>query len=78
MQSALVLTAVAPEMRGRALGLLSVSIGALPVGMFLLGEFAEAVGASIAVAIWAATGCIALVLWILRRPEALRIVATDS
>ena len=78
MQSALVLTAVAPELRGRALGLLSVSIGALPVGMFLLGELAEAVGASIAVAVWAAIGCVVLVLWMLHRPEAIRIVAQDQ
>ena len=77
-QTTLVLTAVPTDLRGRALGLLSLSIGALPIGMFLLGEFAEAVGASDAVAIWAAAGVAMLVLFHLRRPEAARLVVDDG
>lgn len=38
------MTSVAPELRGRALGLLSTAIGVLPLGMIALGEVAEIIG----------------------------------
>ena len=43
-QSTLVMAAAPEELRGRALGLLSMAIGALPVGMYVLGESAERLG----------------------------------
>ena len=68
-QSTLVMTAVPEEIRGRALGLLSMAIGALPIGMYLLGEVAEIAGARNALIISALTGMAVLFVWVRRRPE---------
>jgi hypothetical protein len=73
MQSVLVLTSASPEMRGRALGLLSTAIGALPFSMFLLGLAAEATNASAAMAGSVSLGFVGLVLWTLWRPQAARL-----
>ena len=70
-QSTLVLTTVDINMRGRAMGLLSMAIGALPIGTFLLGEIAERVGASRAVVFMASTGLVSLGLWLLGHREVL-------
>ena len=70
-QSTLVLTTVDVNMRGRAMGLLSMAIGALPIGTFLLGEIAERVGASRAVVFMASTGLVSLGLWLLGHREVL-------
>lgn len=74
-QSTLVMAAAPPELRGRALGLLSMAIGALPVGMFVLGESAERLGVSTALLLNAALGAVALVLWNLRHPQVLAMRA---
>ena len=50
------MTSVPDAMRGRALGLLSTAIGSLPIGMYALGELAEAIGASAAVIVFNALG----------------------
>lgn len=42
---AMVMSMVPDELRGRALGLLTMAIGAGPFGMAALGELAEAYGA---------------------------------
>ncbi len=63
-QSTLVLTTVDSDMRGRAMGLLSMAIGALPVGTFLLGEIAERLGASSAVVIIALSWLTFLAVWV--------------
>ena len=63
-QSTLVLTTVESDMRGRAMGLLSMAIGALPVGTFLLGEIAEQLGAPSAVVLMAVSGLICLGVWV--------------
>ena len=63
-QSTLVLTTVDINMRGRAMGLLSMAIGALPVGTFLLGEIAEEIGARKAVVSMAGAGTLALLAWL--------------
>lgn len=70
-QSTLVLTTVEANMRGRAMGLLSMAIGALPVGTFVLGEIAEAAGASRAVVSMASMGLVLLCLWVLTHKEVL-------
>lgn len=72
-QSTLVLTTVDSDMRGRAMGLLSMAIGALPVGTFLLGEIAERLGASSAVVLMALSGLICLVAWVSTHREVLRM-----
>lgn len=69
VQSALVLTISSEEMRGRAMGLLSMSIGSLPFGMLSLGLLAERVGPHTAVICAASAGIVLLALWILRHPE---------
>lgn len=68
-QSTLVMAAVPEGARGRALGMLSMAIGALPAGMYVLGEVAERTGASTALAVNAALGVLVLAAWIWRRPE---------
>jgi predicted MFS family arabinose efflux permease len=73
MLSVLVMVAATPEMRGRALGIASMTIGLAPVSMLALGVIAEAVGASAAVAGSATIGIVAMLLVTLRLPEARRI-----
>ena len=70
-QGALVMSVASDEMRGRAMGLLSMAIGALPVGMYVLGELAEAIGAPNAVTAFNLTGLVLLVLWLIKRPQTL-------
>ncbi|MDP6900446.1 MAG: MFS transporter [Acidimicrobiales bacterium] len=72
-QSTLVLTTVDSDMRGRAMGLLSMAIGALPVGTFLLGEIAERLGASSAVVIMALSGLTFLAVWVSTHRQILRM-----
>jgi predicted MFS family arabinose efflux permease len=62
MQTTLLYRAVAPEMRSRILGLLSVSIGLGPIGFLQVGLLAEALGARTAVIVIAVEGLIALLL----------------
>ena len=71
-QSTLVLTTVSEEMRGRAMGLLSMAIGALPVGTYVLGEVAQQLGARTAVILMASLGLVGMTLWLLIRPEVIR------
>lgn len=72
-QTTLVMAAVPPELRGRALGLLSMAIGTLPIGMYALGELAERIGVDDALTTNAVVGSVALGLWTLRRPEVRRM-----
>lgn len=74
MQSALVMTTATDEMRGRALGLLSMCIGVLPFAMLTLGGTAEAVGPSAAVISGVILGLLLMVVWAVRRPESQRVV----
>ncbi len=71
-QSALTMTSVPDEMRGRAMGLLSMAIGSLPFGMAGLGEVAEWIGASQGVVAFNLAGIAFLSWWMWYRPESLR------
>jgi hypothetical protein len=73
MQSALVMTTATDEMRGRALGLLSMCIGVLPFAMLTLGGVAQAVGPSVGVMSGAVVGLAMMMLWTHRRPESQRL-----
>jgi predicted MFS family arabinose efflux permease len=73
MQSVLVMSTSTPEMRGRAMGILSMAIGTLPFAMAALGVVAQGAGAQAAVLISAALGIGAMVLWNVWRPEARRL-----
>lgn len=72
-QSALVLSSAPEEIRGRAMGLLTMAIGGLPVGMYLLGEAAERLGAPTALIASNLMGIAVLVLWLRFRPEVLSV-----
>lgn len=77
-QSTLVIESVDDAMRGRALGLLSMAIGALPIGMYVLGESAERFGVTPALMTSAIAGLVVLGLWLKRRPEVLAMAATSD
>ncbi len=74
-QTTLVMAAAPEALRGRALGLLSMAIGALPVGMYVLGELAERIGVPNALSLNAVLGLVALAIWTARRPEVRRMTA---
>lgn len=71
-QGALTMTSVKKDMRGRAMGLLSMAIGSLPIGMYILGLLAEKVGAENSIIIFNVTGIATLVLFLVWRPQVLR------
>jgi MFS family permease len=75
MQATIMFLAARPEMRSRVMGVLTVGIGAGPLGMLHLGWLADWVGAAAAVQIMALEGLIALALTALIWPETWR--ATD-
>src|SRR5262245_22747922 len=62
MQTTLLYNSVAPEMRARMLGLMSVCIGVGPIGFLQIGLLAELVGAKNAIIISAIEGFVALLL----------------
>ncbi len=68
-QSTLVMAEAPGELRGRALGLLSMAIGALPIGMYSLGELAERIGVPTALVVNVSVGATLLLVWIARCPE---------
>ena len=73
MQSVLVMVSSDDEMRGRAMGMMSMSIGALPFSMVALGALAGAIGPSWAVMTSVSVGLIAMVGFSAWRPEARRL-----
>ena len=75
MQSTLVMAEAPEHLRGRALGLLSMAIGALPIGMYALGELAERLGVTTALMAHTWTGLVVLALWLTVRPEVRRLTA---
>lgn len=68
-QSALVLSVAADQVRGRAMGMLSMAIGGLPFGIFALGLAAEAAGPGPALLGALATGTVLLATWVVVQPE---------
>jgi predicted MFS family arabinose efflux permease len=70
-QSVVIMTSVGDEHRGRAMGLLSMAIGVLPIAMFGLGEVAELIGPRPAVIASGSVGLVAMGLWVGWRREVL-------
>ena len=68
-QSALVLAVAADEVRGRAMGLMSMAIGGLPFGIFGLGLAAEVVGPAVALLTALCCGVVAMVAWLVTHPQ---------
>ena len=69
MQGALTLSAATPEMRGRALGIINMGIGVLPISLALVGLAAETTGPVAALISIAALGLLGLGLWATRARE---------
>jgi predicted MFS family arabinose efflux permease len=69
MQATILFLVARPEVRSRVMGVLTVAIGAGPLGMLHLGWLADWLGAPAAVQIMAAEGLIALALTTLIWPE---------
>lgn len=63
MQATITLASAGPAMRGRALGVISMGIGVLPVSLPLVGIAAQIAGPVVALAATAALGGLLLVLW---------------
>jgi MFS family permease len=83
MQSTIFFLLAPPVMRSRVMGMVTVSIGAGPLGMLQVGLLADWLGAPMAVALIAGQGLIALALTVvvwpeLRRPAALSPGAPQS
>ena len=79
MQSTIVLMVSRPEMRGRALGVISVAIGAMPLGSLLIGGVATVVSPSFALGLNAGIGAVLLAGVIILMPVLReRIVADDQ
>lgn len=55
------------------MGVLSMAIGALPLGMLSLGLAAEGIGTPPAVGLSAVAGLAAMAAWMLWRPQSLRM-----
>lgn len=70
-QAVLYMLAATDETRGRALGLMSMGVGSVPLGMVLMGSVAEAVGAATAVMLSTTVGLLAVGTWTRRHPETL-------
>jgi MFS family permease len=69
MQSTIFFLAAPAEMRSRVMGMVTVSIGAGPLGMLQVGLLADWLGAPLAVAVIAGEGLLALALAVLLWPE---------
>ena len=74
MQTSVALAGADRAERGATLGLMSMAIGAGPIGMLILGATAEAIGTQPAVGASAAVGLLALLLWLRRWPESSTLV----
>jgi len=70
-QSTLVLTAAPPQARGTALGVLMLCIGAMPLGMYVLGRLAGAIGSQQSLALMTGTGLLFMGCLFRRYPELL-------
>ena len=63
MQATIILLSVRDEIRGRAMGMVNMAIGALPIGMLIVGFVAEILGPVRSVNLSATIGLFALVVW---------------
>ena len=72
LQISLVLLAAEPEMRGRALGLAGMTLGITPLGTFMIGGVANALGTPTAMAINGGAGLLLFIPIVLLTPLARR------
>ena len=74
MQSALVIQAVPKEIKGRAMGLLSLAIGSNVPGTLLFAELAHRIGTHRAMYAFSGIGMVLHLCWHTVRPQAMRIM----
>ena len=60
MQSTIIVISASDEMRGRALGVISLAIGAGPIGALLIGLLAETTSPATGIAVFAVLGILSL------------------
>ena len=63
MQATIILLSVKDEIRGRAMGMVNMAIGALPIGMLIVGFVAETLGPIRSTNLSASVGLLTLVIW---------------
>ena len=68
MQSTIVMLVAPEEMRGRALGVVTLAIGAGPIGSLIVGGIADVWGAPFALGLHAAVGLVSVGLVSLMMP----------
>ena len=78
MQATIVMLQAKDEMRGRALGVISLAIGAGPLGALMIGAIASVTDASFAIGIHAVLGIASLSLVALMMPSLRRQTAPDA
>lgn len=72
MQPALIVNAVEPEMRARAMGLLAMAIGTMPLGILITGTLSSLIGVSLTIGGMALLGSVLLVTTVFRYRSLLR------
>lgn len=78
LQATLMLMTSVPEVQGRALGILELAIGAMPIGTLLLGAIAQSAGVGITTAVSGSLFVIILVLYTVRVPHLARYTDSDT
>ncbi len=78
MQATIVLLAARAEMRGRALGVISLAIGASPIGSLIIGALADRTGAETAVLVFATVGLVSIALVTVLLPQLRGQIAADQ
>ncbi len=73
LQSTILLSLASVEMRGRVMGLLSICIGAMPLGIFGAGAIAELTGAPYIVRLGGAVSAVAVFIILLLTPSLRRL-----
>ena len=69
MQSTIIVISASDDMRGRALGVISLAIGAGPIGALLIGALAETTSPATGIAVFAILGILSLSIVALVMPE---------
>ena len=78
MQSTIVVIAASEDMRGRALGVISLAIGAGPIGALLIGALAQTTSPPMAIAVFASLGLLTVGTVGLLMPEIRAPIAQEG
>ena len=78
MQATIIMLVAREDMRGRALGVISLAIGAGPLGALLVGAVANIVSPTFAIGLNASIGIVALTLVVLLMPSLRQRIQPDE